>query len=102
MPVELVVYDLDGTLVDSAPATVALLNQLRNELGLSSLPYDAFIPWLHFEKKNVSAQLSIDFNTSPLRIASNSYGGIECSLGYLIKYRKDGFNQYDFCPYIWF
>jgi phosphoglycolate phosphatase len=46
MPVELVVYDLDGTLVDSAPATVALLNQLRNELGLSPLPYDAFIPWL--------------------------------------------------------
>jgi phosphoglycolate phosphatase len=46
MPVKLVVYDLDGTLVDSASATVALLNQLRNELGLSSLPHDTFIPWL--------------------------------------------------------
>ena len=46
MPVKLVVYDLDGTLVDSAPTTVALLNQLRNELGLSSLPHDTFIPWL--------------------------------------------------------
>ena len=46
MPVKLVVYDLDGTLVDSAPATVALLNQLRNELGLSSMSYDTFIPWL--------------------------------------------------------
>ena len=46
MPVKLVVYDLDGTLVDSAPATIALLNQLRNELGLSSLPYDVFVPWL--------------------------------------------------------
>jgi phosphoglycolate phosphatase len=46
MPVKLVVYDLDGTLIDSAPATIALLNQLRNELGLFSLPHSAFIPWL--------------------------------------------------------
>ena len=76
--------------------------KLNITLGLSGRLGDAFIPWLHFEKKNISAQLSIDFNTSPLRIASNSYGGIEFSLGYLIKYRKDAFNQYDFCPYIWF
>lgn len=46
MPTRLVVFDLDGTLVDSAPATVELLNQLRTELGFKHLPYDVFIPWL--------------------------------------------------------
>jgi len=46
MSAKLVVYDLDGTLVDSAPATIALLNQLRNELGLSTLPHYTFTPWL--------------------------------------------------------
>jgi phosphoglycolate phosphatase len=46
MPVKLVVYDLDGTLIDSAPATIALLNRLRNELGLFTLPHSTFIPWL--------------------------------------------------------
>lgn len=46
MPIKLVVFDLDGTLVDSAPATIAILNQLRHERGLVELPVHVFIPWL--------------------------------------------------------
>lgn len=46
MSVKLVVYDLDGTLIDSAPATVMLLNQLRSSLGLTALLKEEFIPWL--------------------------------------------------------
>ena len=65
MPVKLVVYDLDGTLVDSAPATIALLNQLRNELGLSPLSYDTFIPWLSLGGvKIMSNSLELDTDES--------------------------------------
>ena len=46
MTVKLVVYDLDGTLIDSAPATIYVLNQLRQELGRAPLPDSAFVPWL--------------------------------------------------------
>ena len=46
MSVKLVVYDLDGTLIDSAPATIYVLNQLRQELGRAPLPNSAFVPWL--------------------------------------------------------
>ena len=46
MSIKLVVYDLDGTLIDSAPATIYVLNQLRQELGRTPLPDSAFVPWL--------------------------------------------------------
>ncbi len=75
-------------------------NKLK--LGCNYRLEDAFIPWVHYEKEKFSLQFSYDFNTSPLRIASNSYGGIELSIGYLISFRKEKEKQYDFCPYIWF
>jgi phosphoglycolate phosphatase len=43
---KLVVYDFDGTLVDTAPVVTELLNQLRKELGLDPLPAQDFVPWL--------------------------------------------------------
>jgi len=36
--IKAVLFDLDGTLLDSAPDLVATLNQLRSELDLSALP----------------------------------------------------------------
>lgn len=63
---------------------------------------DAFIFWAQYEHKKSSFQLSYDLNNSPLSIASNSYGGIELSYGYLIQFRSKRERMYDFCPYIWF
>src|SRR5687767_3300483 len=34
-----VLFDLDGTLLDTAPDLVRVLNQLRREQGLEALPY---------------------------------------------------------------
>jgi type IX secretion system PorP/SprF family membrane protein len=76
----------------------------RNKLkfGLSYRFDDAFAPWVQYELKRSSIQLSYDMNTSPLKIASNSYGGLELSYGYVIQYREKRERMYDFCPYIWF
>lgn len=41
-----VIYDLDGTLIDSACTVVTLLNGLRTEHGLSAVSRDKFLPWL--------------------------------------------------------
>lgn len=38
--IKAVLFDLDGTLLDSAPDLVATLNQLRSQLGLAALPVD--------------------------------------------------------------
>lgn len=38
--IKAVLFDLDGTLLDSAPDLIATLNHLRNGLGLSPLPDD--------------------------------------------------------------
>ena len=35
----IVVFDLDGTLVDTAPDLVATLNRVLDDLGLPSVPY---------------------------------------------------------------
>lgn len=72
------------------------------KLGLSYRASDAFIPWVQYDIKRSSIQLSYDMNTSPLRIASNSYGGLELSFGYLLRTRAERERYYDFCPYIWF
>lgn len=76
----------------------------RNKLkiGLNFRIGDAIIPWVHYEYKKSSIQLSYDMNTSPLRIASNSYGGLELSYGYILQFREKKERMYDFCPYIWF
>lgn len=41
-----IVYDLDGTLLDSAATVVALLNALRAERALTPLSRDDYAPWL--------------------------------------------------------
>jgi hypothetical protein len=71
--------------------------------GLSHRIGDAWIPWFHYEKNVFTAQLSYDFNNSPLSIASSSYGGLELSLGYLFKSKDQPIKgEPNFCPYIWY
>lgn len=72
------------------------------KLGTNFRMGDAFIPWFQWEGNNVSLQASYDANTSPLRIASNSYGGVEFSIGYLFNFRAEKEKHHDHCPYIWF
>lgn len=42
--VQAVLFDLDGTLIDSAPDLGAAADQMRTERGLPSLPLDAYRP----------------------------------------------------------
>jgi phosphoglycolate phosphatase len=44
--VKLIVYDLDGTLVDSAKIVASVLNQMRFERGLKQLGVGQLVPWL--------------------------------------------------------
>jgi phosphoglycolate phosphatase len=44
-PIEVVLFDLDGTLVDTAPDLAAAVNRLRRERGLDELPLDALRPF---------------------------------------------------------
>lgn len=43
-PIRAVLFDLDGTLVDSAPDLGAATNRLRQQRGLPPLPLDAYRP----------------------------------------------------------
>jgi 2-phosphoglycolate phosphatase len=42
--VEAVLFDLDGTLIDSAPDLGAAADQMRTDRGMASLPLDAYRP----------------------------------------------------------
>lgn len=44
--VKLIVYDLDGTLIDSAKIVCSVLNQIRAESGLVDLKLEKLVPWL--------------------------------------------------------
>jgi N-acetyl-D-muramate 6-phosphate phosphatase len=44
LPLRAVLFDLDGTLLDTAPDMVGALNTLRREAGLEPLPYEAVRP----------------------------------------------------------
>ncbi|MDD2741891.1 MAG: HAD-IA family hydrolase [Rhodocyclaceae bacterium] len=56
-----IVYDLDGTLVDSAMTVTALLNDLRIEYGLPPLAINHYKPWLSTGgKAMIAAALGID------------------------------------------
>lgn len=41
-----VVFDLDGTLADSAPSIALALNRLRDDRGLAAWPVSRFRPWI--------------------------------------------------------
>lgn len=43
---KVVVFDLDGTLVDSGKDVASILNDMRIELGKTILPISSYIPWL--------------------------------------------------------
>ena len=44
LPLRAVLFDLDGTLLDTAPDMVGALNTLRREEGLAPLPYEGVRP----------------------------------------------------------
>src|SRR5574343_42736 len=50
-----IVYDLDGTLVDSAATVAALLNDLRAERALPALDKSVYTPWLSIGGKAMVA-----------------------------------------------
>jgi type IX secretion system PorP/SprF family membrane protein len=76
-------------------------NPMKLGLGLNYRWNDAMLIWAQFEQNRFSVQLSYDMNNSPLSIATNSYGGLELTLGYIFKFKNIP-RAYDFCPYIWF
>lgn len=43
---KLFVFDLDGTLVDSAPVAAKILNGMREVLGMLPIAHESYIPWL--------------------------------------------------------
>lgn len=41
-----VVFDLDGTLINSAGQVASILNDLRVELGKPIMPVSSYVPWI--------------------------------------------------------
>lgn len=76
MTCKLVVYDFDGTLVDTAPVVVSLLNQFRRTLEKAPLTFDKVIPWLSLGGLELTSKaLEID--------------NLQLSKEYLEKFRDD-------------
>ncbi len=66
-----VVYDLDGTLVDSAIIVTELLNELRNERNLPPLPIADYKPWLSIGgRAMIAATLGIAEAESEIELAT--------------------------------
>ena len=53
MRTKLVVYDLDGTLIDSADTVLSILNQMRNECGNPPIFKEDLLPWLSLGGENL-------------------------------------------------
>jgi N-acetyl-D-muramate 6-phosphate phosphatase len=60
--VEAVLFDLDGTLIDSAPDLAGAANELRAEYGLPALPYEVFRPMVG---SGARGMLGIAFDLGP-------------------------------------
>ena len=61
-----VLFDLDGTLVDSAPDLAAAADQMRIARGLPSLPYELYRP---MTGAGARGMLGVAFNVNPLDAA---------------------------------
>jgi len=61
-PVAAVLFDLDGTLIDSAPDLAGAANEMRAARGLSDMPYDALRP---FAGSGARGMLAAAFGTFP-------------------------------------
>ncbi|MGK0673972.1 MAG: phosphoglycolate phosphatase [Halothiobacillaceae bacterium] len=48
MNLEAILFDLDGTLVDTAPDMAGALNTMRAEHDLPALPFDVIRPWVSY------------------------------------------------------
>lgn len=98
--------DQKWELVTGAGVSVNLTprSKERNKikLGFNTRVGDALMPWLQYEQEKMSIQISYDANISPLRVATNSYGGLELSFGYVLNTRPEKGVQHDYCPYVWF
>ena len=63
MSVDLIVYDLDGTLIDSARTVLSIVNQMRSELGRPPVDKSTLVPWIslggiHLIAKSLEIDLS--------------------------------------------
>src|SRR5262245_18625087 len=57
-----VLFDLDGTLIDTAPDMTAALNRLRREHGLEELPYPSLRPYV---SRGSNGLLNVGFGAQP-------------------------------------
>lgn len=56
-----VIFDLDGTLIDSAPAVAEVLNDMREQLALSPLMLDFYRKWIsHGAAELIAASMGVD------------------------------------------
>lgn len=60
-----VIFDLDGTLIDSAPIVAEVLNSMRKQLGKNSLSLDFYRKWIsHGAAELVSTAMDVDVSHS--------------------------------------
>lgn len=46
MSVDLIIYDLDGTLIDSAQTVLSIVNEMRRELAKDPIDKSRLVPWI--------------------------------------------------------
>ena len=65
----LVLFDLDGTLIDTAPDLCGAANRLRLESGLTPLPYEDLRPFAGTGAKGLLAKA---LNVSPTSLGTRN------------------------------